>query len=159
MKLGRGLLAGVLVMAAGCYTYAPIEMNQVTPEMEVRARLTPPQAESLGEAVPIEDRLLQGEVLEADQAGLTLLVPVVSAIQRGRAESLGQRLRLPTDGIIELELRKLDRTRTSVLTIAGAVITGFVLYKSLQGGGGGAPPGPGGSTSDALIPIRIPVGW
>jgi len=156
----RTLAFALSLSAVGCYTFEPVALEELRPEMQVRARLTPAQAAEISDLLPDQDRLVEGTVLEGGMDQLLLLVPVATANRRGRLETLNQRLGIPHSGLVEVELKELDRWKTGVLGAAGAVVVGFVIYKSLSGGSSGnTPGGGGGGPQDALIPIRIPVGW
>jgi hypothetical protein len=146
--------------AFGCYTFEPMALEEIRPQMEVRARLTPDQAAEFSDLFPGQDRLLEGTVLEGDRNQLLLLVPVATANRRGRLETLNQRLGIPHSGLVEVELKQIDRWRTGALSAAGAAVLGLIVYNSLSGGSSGTTPGGGGGgPQDSWIPIRIPVGW
>ena len=150
---------GICLFPSGCYTFQPVGIADLQPEMQVRARLSATQAEEVAELLPGDDRLIEGTVLENDLQRLLLLVPVANANRRGRFETLNQRLGLPHDGLLEVELRTLDRWRTGSLTAAGAFVIGYVLYKTLSGGSSGnTPGGGGGGPQDSWIPFGIPFG-
>ena len=150
---------GLCVFTGGCYTFEPVGIVDLQPEMQVRARLSAVQAADVADLIPAEDRLIEGTVIDNDLQRLLLLVPVANANRRGRFETLNQRLELPHDGLLEVELRKLDRWRTGALTAAGAFVIGYVLYKTLGGGSSGnTPGGGGGGPQDSWIPFGIPIG-
>jgi len=156
----RTLALALILCALGCYTFEPVALEELAPDMQVRARLTPAQAAEISEVLPDQDRLVEGTVLEGGTDQLLLLVPVATANRRGRVETLSQRLGIPRSGLVEVELKQLDRWKTGVLGAAGAFAVGFVIYKSLTGGSSGSTPGGGGGgPQDTWIPIRIPVGW
>jgi hypothetical protein len=81
-------------------------------------------------------------------------VPVAAQLHGARVETLHQRLRIPHDGIVELELRSLDRTRTGLVVGGGlAVLAGLVIRQlSRQTGGDSRRPGPN-PPQEASIPI------
>jgi hypothetical protein len=150
---------GFCLFAGGCYTFEPVGIGDLQPEMQVRARLSAIQAGEVSDLIPGDDRLIEGEVIENDPQRLLLLVPVANANRRGRFETLNQRLELPHDGLLEVELRKLDRWKTGGLTAAGAFVIGYVLYRTLTGGSSGnTPGGSGGGPQDSWIPFGIPFG-
>ncbi len=158
MRLTHSLLAVWWTTLAGCYSYQAIDLEEVRADMQVRARVTPAQAEELAPVLPGEDRLIEGTVIDNGSYELQLLVPVTSATHRGRTETLSQRLSIPYAGIAEVELRELDRWKTGVVGTVGALVVGFVLYETLSKGSSGETPGGGGpGPEDARIPVRMPV--
>ena len=113
----------------------------------------------MAEIIPVEDRLIEGMVLENDTQRLLLMVPVANAVRRGRLETLSQRLGIPHDGLVEVELRQLDRWKTGTLTAAGVFVFGYVLFETLLGGSSGNTPGGGtGGPQDSWIPFHIHIG-
>lgn len=156
----RHLALGLCLVTLGCHTFQPVGIAELDPGMEVRARVSASQAEELTAYLPTErDRLIEGTVLDTSPGELFLAVPVTVRNVPGQRETLRQRIVIPTDEILEVELRNFDRQRTGVLSAVGALIVGYILYESLKGGSSGGTPGDGGpGTQDALIPLRIPFG-
>ena len=158
--MNRTLAFLLSLSAVGCYSFEPVGLEELKPEMHVRARLTPVQAAEISDLLPGQGRLIEGTVLESDTARLLLLVPVATANRRGSLETLNQRLGVPRSGLVEVEFRQLDRWKTGVLGAVGAAAVGLIVYKSLSGGSSGnTSGGGGGGPQDTWIPIRIPVGW
>jgi hypothetical protein len=128
--------------------------------MEVRTHISSSQAAELTDFLPNEeDRVLEGTVLEVTPDQLLLLVPVTTRDIPGRMETLSQRVEIPIDEIFEVEQRELDRWKTGLLSTAGALLTGYILYETLGEGGRSKTPGPGGpGPEDSVILFRIPIG-
>ncbi|MGH7129213.1 MAG: hypothetical protein ACREIV_11645 [Planctomycetaceae bacterium] len=144
------LAAGVL---SGCYTYHPATIEEVQPEARVRARLSPDEVSRLGSIVPIDGRLVEGEVLERGDGEMLLLVPVTSDVVGTRVETLHQRLRIPVSGVIDVELRHLDRLKTGLVVGAGVALAAGVAAAALSGGGRSDRPGTGEPPADLVIPL------
>ena len=145
----------------GCYTYTPINVADVTPDMDIRAELTPAARDALADVLPGNDRTLDGTVIENGGNELLLQVEAV-ATQRGvRLETLDQRVRVDRAGIIEVEMRQRDQAKTyglAALVVAGVAT---VVIIAIEAGGANDPGnlGPDGPV-DALVPLfRIPIGW
>jgi len=137
----------LLAALPACYGYAPVEPATLSPGAELRARLSAVEAERLADVLPGVDRLVEGRVLEADGEGFLLLVPVAQRQAGSSLQTLNQRVRLSRDQVIEVELKRVDRLRTGLLIAAGAVATGLLAARILEGGrieraepGGGDPP-------------------
>ncbi len=137
-------VAGVAVatgLLTGCYTYGPMEMSALTPDLEVRTRVTGAEADRLAEFLGSDSRIIDGTVQEIDDDNLLLLVPVLSSIERGRGGDLNQRIEILRDGLVEIEVKQLDRARTGVMFAAATVALGVVVIGQLnQDQGGGEPP-------------------
>ena len=160
MRFSRSVCIGLGLATMGCYTFRPVELEELEPGMEIRARISASQAAQLSEYLPTEeDRIIEGTVLSASPEQLVLQVPVTTRNVPGQMETLGQRLQIPSEGIFEVEQRELDRPKTGLLTAGVALLTGYVLYATLEGGSSGStpsdgPPGP----QDSILLLRIPIG-
>src|SRR5262245_51528774 len=139
-----------LVLAAvttACYTYRPVELTQLPAGTSVRARISAQEAERVEPLIGKQDaRVLEGVVVQADTTSLLLQVPTTTlGPTYGRSEVLHQRLSVPRAGVIEVELKQLNRTRTYGLIglgIAGAVVLAVDALTGDRGMEG--PPGGGG---------------
>lgn len=157
-RLIHSLLGCSLLGLSACFTYTPVQVGEVSPGSVARARLSAAAAASVGEVVPLTGRLVEGRVLAGDANLLLLEVPAAKDPTGRSGLLLHQRLQLPLEGVIELELRRLDRWRTGALVAAGAVAVGFVVARQFGGGTASTtmPPGTGGP-SELLIPFQIPL--
>ncbi len=152
----------LLVLApwlAGCHAYAHAAWSDLDRGDQVRALLTPPQAEAIGEAVALDGRLLRGEVVEAGATELLLEVPVHTGVDGIRVESLHQRVRVPAAGVADLERRALHRGRTYAVIGAAAGVVGFVIWNQVRSRGrrGGEPP-TGPPSENPRFGLRVRLG-
>ena len=155
--LATAALLGALVLPA-CYTYSPSTVGELTPGAQVRARLTGAQFDELAEHLPGEDRVLEGEIIEAGNDGILLEVPVATSVQGMQVQSYHQRLDIPSSGVADVELRTLNKHRTYSVTGAAILAIGYVIWDQLlsdtRRGGGTEPPPPG---EDRRTLIKIPL--
>ncbi len=150
----------LLLATTACHSYRPAALADLMEGDRVRARLTPAQHEELRDVLLEGDRLVEGAVIEPGADTVMLEVPVVTLTEGIRMQSYSQRLRLSPAGIVEVELRTLDRGRTWGLAAAVAAVGGGILWyefgrRSRRGGANPPPPiteGPPG------LVIRIPLG-
>ena len=110
LRWGRLLLLSVVLpVVSGCYQYAPVASQALPANADVRARLSDAEIERLGfrEIVPIEERTFEGKVVQNGPDTLALLVHVTSAQDWGfRDREINQRLSIPWNSILELELKE-----------------------------------------------------
>jgi hypothetical protein len=154
MPVIRRAALGIPLIAAGCYTYAPIEPAAARPGDGVRARIS---AQAATRVAPLlgtgETRVLSGKLIENGASGLIIEVPAVVEVGVGSSmQSLYQRLSIARSELVELEARRLDRFRTGALTAAGVAVVAGAVIKAASGGRGKEPILGGGGTD-----IRIPV--
>ena len=152
-RMRRLALLGPAVLA-GCYTYAPVQTSAVSPGMGVRARVSPAAAERVAPLLGMSDaRVLTGTLVDNQSGTLIVEVPTIAQATVGTGgQALYQRISIAPNDLVELESRKLDGKRTAIVVGAGAVIAGSIAIAALKGGPGLDRP-PGGSSTDAKIPL------
>lgn len=152
MRLAPALAA--ILSTTACYTYTPIDAARVQPGTNIRARITAETADRLEPLLGTQDaRLLTGMLIQSADDTLIVQVPTTVRTTVGSAvRTLQQRVSIPRAGILELEQSRLDRTRTTAITVAGVVAVAAVVAKISVEGGGTLPPGGGGGPE-----LRFPV--
>ena len=152
------VLTGVL---GGCYSHRPVTLDEVTAGDDIRVRVTAREMDRLEAEVPLPDRVFRGTVVGAE-SGLLLQVPVPgSEAGPTSAGPLFNRIRVAPDGLVEVEVRELDRVRTFGLVAAAAAVAtavGIAAFESPDD-----PEGEGDKPNDNqdLIVFGIPFsfGW
>ncbi len=157
MRVSRpAVFLSLLAFAAGCHSYRPASLAQLHGGERVRTLLTPELHEELDEHLLGGDRLVEGTVVDASADGMLLEVPVVTVAEGIQIESYSQRLRIPADGVADIELRSLDRARS--YSLGGVVVAalGGIAWNIIQSGrqGKGDPPPP--PVEDRVVIISIP---
>lgn len=152
MRATAPLLAALFV--SGCFTYLPIEPGEAEPGLAVRARVNSAAGARIAPLLGATDaRELDGTVITRSADTLIVEVPTVMADTREFGRTPNQRLSIARSDLVELEVRKLDRTRTSLVAGAAAILAASVLVKALRGEPGKEPL-PGGGGNDAIV-LRV----
>lgn len=125
-------------LVAGCYTYTPIEASQVTPGMQVRARVTANTADRLSSSLGGEQRVMSGVVTGKQGGGLTIEVPTVPMGNVNAQQGLYQQIALAPSDVLELESKTINRQRTGLLIGAGVVAVGIAAATLASGRSSGA---------------------
>jgi len=150
-------LACAVIMAAGCYRYAPIPFDAVTPGMEIRATLTGNKARELEPLLGAPQPRLQGEVLHRSGETLLLGVPQFQASHQGIS---GDRLRqwhwFEDADLLHIDIRFVDRRRTGALVGLTGAVVGYALYRVL-GGGAVDTDDSSGPINGEITPFRVMV--
>ena len=143
------------LFAGACHTYSPVTLTDVTPGDRVRTLVTQAQYEEFDELLFGGDRVLEGTVVEADAGTMLLEVPVVTVAEGIRVESYHQRLRIPAQGLADIEIRSLSRGRTYGLAGILGVVVGAIAWDQFRGSrrGDARPPIP--PEEDVAVVIRI----
>lgn len=143
------------LLAAGCHTYRPGTLSDLSAGDRVRTLLTPSQHEELREYLLGGDRLVEGTVVEADPAELLLEVPVLTVAEGIRVESYSQRLRIPVGGVADVEMRLLDWKRSSALAGVIGAAAGIIIWDQVRRRSRRGTTVPTGPLEDRIV-IQIP---
>jgi hypothetical protein len=155
------LLLGSTTLA-GCHTFQPTSYDRIAPGQEVRARLSGVWADSLDSVLQKDSRTVEGTVVGKADGDLLLEVAVQNELRGMRFETLSQRVRVPRDGFLNLELKELDRGRTVGAAALVAAAVGALIVKQLtsETGGSGSPGTPGPTEARIFRSLlRIPLPW
>lgn len=153
-----------LVLAAAlpaCYSYRPASIPEVSPEQTVRVRLAPGEAGRLSEYVRAESRTMDGTFLEEGRDSVMMEVASFSELEGTRVQTFRQRVNIARAGILDVELKELDRPKTYLVTGLAAAVAVFVAIDKLTGNGGGDTNRPVPVPNDARrswLLLRIPLG-
>jgi hypothetical protein len=148
-------MLGVAVLG-GCYSYRVVPVEQAPVGETVRARVSPTEAERLRDVLGRDERVLEGQLLA--QPDSAILVAVRTSLVDASV-STHQRVALPRQGLLELEVRRLDRWKT--LGVAGLVVAAATAVAVSQFNSG-APTqngGKGGANNSLVLPLGVSPGW
>jgi hypothetical protein len=138
----HGLWAMVLVTA--CYRYSPSTGPALTPGTSVRISLAPTADGRLAAVLGEGTIGLEGRVLTASETGYeismgaTLKRPVIGV--SSRVVWAGETVSVPREAVTSVEIRSLDRKRTTramVLGTVGALVAVKLVVAAIGGGSGG----------------------
>jgi hypothetical protein len=140
------LIAG-LALLAGCYTYRPLpSVDTAMPAAgtQVDVQLTTAGATALANEIGPDILSLQGQVLVADSAALTLAVARTETARHIEFEWKGERVTVPRAAIANLRQRKF-------------AVAPSVLIGGLAGGGVLAAYALFGTSGSSTIPVAPPA--
>lgn len=146
------------VLLTGCYTFAPVPLESVTPGDEVRARLAPEGRDRLERELFVEVQVLEGTVRSLEEGYLVMDVPWAVRETGFHSEQLTQLVDLGRAEYFELEERVIDGLRTGLVVAGAGAAAGVMLARILAGDTGGNTGQPDGGPSDAVI-VRIPLSF
>lgn len=151
----RALVLVIPLIAAACHTYRPGTLSDLGAGDRVRTLLTPDQHEEFQEYLLGGDRLVEGTVVGATSAELLLEVPVLTVAEGIRVESYSQRLRIPVNGVADLEMRLLDWRRSSALAAVIGAAAGVIIWDQVSRRSRRGTTVPTGPLEDRIV-IQIP---
>jgi hypothetical protein len=153
----RATALGVAVWAlSACFTYTTAVPSAMRIGERVRVRVSGAEADRLEATLGQNERTIEGEVLEQADSSIALGVAIPVLPDASSLSSRPQqRVVIPRAEVQEIELRRLDKVRTSLLVGAAvAAVAAIAASKgsSLLGGGGN-----GGTPNERRVPVMTPV--
>ena len=149
-------LGSVVWVLSGCYSYVASPATGARIGEHVRIRVSGAEAERLESTLSLNDRRIEGELLEqADSSialGVALSMPPSSGVLPEHAE---QRVVIPRTALQDVELRRFDKLRTSLLVggaVAGVAAIAIAKESSVLGGSGAT-----GSPNERRVRHGIPL--
>ncbi len=151
---GLTFLLGCLLVQAACVRYVAAPADAVPVGADIRALLSAEGVASVitqadGEGGGLSGRMVRGEVLQLDPEKIHLSVPWVRAGSRDASRTLNQRIVIPRNDVLQIELRRTDYLKTGGLVALITVGVTAVVARSFGGNAGGSTlPGRDGRGSD-----------
>jgi hypothetical protein len=122
----------LIALLSACYTYRPLETTTPVPGQRVSAQLTTEGSRDLTMQIGPEVLHVEGNVVDADSAGMDLDVLEIESYRGIRSDWHGERVRLPRVAVAGMQQRRLSIGGTGLL--AGALTAGvYALYQVLGG--------------------------
>lgn len=157
-------LAVLSLASVGCYSYRPVTPARVAPEQEVRLQLTAVAVDRLRNGANNERRLLQdfsvsGTVTSVSADSIVVSVPTATVPDAGaRSITFRQPLPLARSEVQQVELRTLDRKRTTItsIVVGGLALAAAVIAIERGGEASGTTP-PIGGPNEIRIPLLLRV--
>ena len=139
------LLAASILCLSGCFRYVPIRLEVAPVGEDVRLVVTRQGAFELSEVTGVSAAapVLRGELVRVEDRAVLLRIPLESQRMGIHTEELGQTIRVPTEEILSIERRELDRTLTGLLAAAStAAAVGVISLIVDSFGDSNVPDGP-----------------
>ena len=146
------LLYAILATSMGCYQYVPTTMDAVPTGDHVRALLSTEGQQDVAQRMGRLYTVLEGKVLEKNADQLLLSIPTAKVASQFGSESLYQRIDVSRQGIVRLDLRRLDKFRTYGLLGVATGVAAFIVVQSLGEGEPGSPSSGPPTPADHLLP-------
>jgi len=156
MQRSLVLLALIGPFAAGCYSYARVQPAELGAGLDVRARLSAAASDNIAPLLGTAPRLLTGKLIADGDESVIMEVPTVTQAEIGSTvQTLHQRVTVPKNGVIEWEIRTLNRARTYALVGGGVAVAVALLVKALQGEPGSERLPGGGDLDSRVLLFRL----
>jgi hypothetical protein len=133
----RSVALATLISSAGCYRYIPSEPAAVPPGERVRVFVTREALIRLGDLPVVEGSVLNGTLIRTEPTSIVLRLPVATRQTGFSMEVLGQDVFIPTDQVLQVERREVNRPITALLAVgATGLLAGLVVMiigEAIQG--------------------------
>ena len=153
-------LALALAGTTACYSYQPIQLAELKPNTSVRVQLTGMAVEQLRNGKNNEGRLLEdfsvsGNIARLTGDSVTLSVQTSqSSDAMTRPVTFFQPLPLARTDLRSVEVRKLDRRRTTITSVVlGTLLAGAATYAIIHGGEASGTAPPNGGPNEMRVPF------
>ncbi|MGH7664341.1 MAG: hypothetical protein ACRENI_08630 [Gemmatimonadaceae bacterium] len=153
------MLPVLMPFLGACYSYTRVPVADVPAGSDVRVRISADEAERVRSVLGRDERVLEGQFVQAGDDGLMLAVPAVAVGSSQSQSALRQRIAVPHEAIFEVEIRRLDRLKTAAVAGTVAVAAGVVAVTVFDIGSGRSRDGSkGGNDLQLLVPfLRFPM--
>lgn len=134
------VLAAVMLVNVGCYTYQPLIDARPQPGQQVSLELSDQGRAALGGQLGPGVLRVEGTLESVQNEQYTVSVSRIATISGGSANWGGERVNIPVNDVSQAGLRAFSRGRTALL--AGVLIVGvgaFIVTRNVLGGGTIAP--------------------
>lgn len=153
-RLARAVALGAaLAVLSACFSYTAPPSSGPKIGERVRVRVSGAEAEKLDSMVGLRDRAVEGDLLEEADSSIALAVPLPFAPSTeggGFSRQAQQRIVIPRSDVQEMQLRRLDKLRTSLLV--GGMVAGVVAIAVTKGSTLLGNRGPGGNPNESRLP-------
>jgi hypothetical protein len=139
MRPIRFLVLLSVLAASGCFVYLPSSPQEVSLGEGVRLHLTADEAAKYVDLRLASPRVMDGTVVDRTADELVVDTPVSASDRTRGTQTLVQRVSVPLTGIVDVEEKKLDTFRTSLLTGGGITVAALALFHHAIGIGGSKP--------------------
>lgn len=149
-------LGALLVVLSGCYTYTTLPPSGPRIGEQVRVRISGAEAERLEAVVGVRNRAVEGELVGQADSSLALALPLPGASAEGTfSQQAQQRIVIPRAEVQGVEVRRLDKLRTSILI--GSAVVAVAAIAVAKGTTLLGSNGPGSGPNEHRAPLGSPA--
>jgi hypothetical protein len=146
-----------MASTTGCYKYLPSQTDPAPASGEnLRLVVTRDGAADLAAITDLTSSIprIEGRLESQDNGSFMIRVPQ-GGIENGVFSDIGQLVRVPTNQILSVEIRKLDPVMTGLFVSAVGAGSTFLLLKIIDSVASGA----NRDNPDPVLQMRIPFGF
>jgi hypothetical protein len=146
-------------LAAGCFRYSAVPPTAVSPDEDVRVRVTNDAAVRIGTALGSITEQLEGRLTPLGADSLALSVWVGKDYRGTPFENARQRVSLTVRDLVEVRRRELSVARTGIVAAGFVVLTALLIdriaFEADPNPGAVGRPGSPPTEERIILPIRL----
>lgn len=158
----KALVAAVLLVSTGCYSYVPAEFDVIPVGEGVRVYLSREGVQRLreigGDVIPGasgDQPVVSGTLVRRDLDEFSIRIPVTAHQEGFLQTELGQQVTLPTSVVVQAQRRKVSQVKTALAVVGStALITGVII--SIIKGARQPVDSRNPPSEDVRIPLSVP---
>ena len=160
MRATRFVALAAVLAASGCFAYVPSSPQELVPGEAVRLRLSAQEAMRYADLRLADPRSLEGTFLERSGEELMVEATVAASDRERGSQFLVQRVTVSLTGILDVEKKKLNTLRTSLVVGGGAVAVAAFIVGNATGWGSESEQNPDNPEARKIPLLRfsLPLG-
>lgn len=148
----RYALAPIVLILGGCFSYVTAPVDTVPVGEEVRVFVSRQALQELPDLPNGDTPILAGKLTRRDNERLFISVPVARRQEGFFVSQIGQEVGVRSSEIVQLEMRKLNRTNTALFVGGIGIAAAGVVYAIMEAAGWRDNPDP-----PVIEEFRIPL--
>ncbi len=153
----RFILTIPLLLLCGCFSYVPVQLETVPVGKDIRVFVSRQALLELPELPEGNSPILMGKLIRRENERLFISVPVARRQEGFFVSQIGQEVGVRTGEIVQLELRKFNRTNTALFVAGTGVAAATVIYVIIEAAARSENPIPPGQEEFRIPLFSFPV--
>ena len=121
-------LVAPALLLCGCFSYVQVPLDTIPVGEDVRVYVSRQGLAELPESTEHNGPILMGKVLREENERVVISVPVARREEGFFVSQIGQEVGVRRREIVQLEMRKLNRTNTALFVAGTGLATAAVVY-------------------------------
>ena len=138
----RAARTAPVLLLCGCFSYRPAQLETVPVGEDIRVHITRQALLDLPDVQEGISPIVNGKLVRRDNERLFINVPVGRRQDGFFVSAIGQEVGIRTGEIVQLEVRKLNRTTTGFFIAGTAAAVATVVYLIIEAAGRNPVPTP-----------------
>jgi hypothetical protein len=157
LEATRAIFLIAPLLLCGCFSYVQVPLDTNPVGEDVRLYVSRQGLAELPEATEHNGPILMGKVLREENERLVISVPIARREEGFFVSQIGQEVGVRRGEIVQLEMRKLNRTNTALFVAGTGLAAAGVVYWIIDAAARPDTPAPPGQEEFRIPLFAIPV--